>query len=41
MFDLVVQATIHLADMADLPAVNDVYNKYFEEPYPTYKVIWD
>jgi 2-iminobutanoate/2-iminopropanoate deaminase len=30
----VVRTTIFLADMNDFAAVNDVYGKYFSEPYP-------
>ncbi len=32
--DAVVKTTIYLADLADFPAVNDVYASYFSEPYP-------
>jgi 2-iminobutanoate/2-iminopropanoate deaminase len=30
----VVRTTIFLADMDDFAAVNDVYGRYFSEPYP-------
>ncbi|XP_054287119.1 2-iminobutanoate/2-iminopropanoate deaminase-like isoform X2 [Macrosteles quadrilineatus] len=30
----VVKTTVFLADMDDFPTVNEVYKKYFEEPYP-------
>lgn len=30
----VVQVQIYLADMADFPAVNEVYKTFFQEPYP-------
>lgn len=30
----VVKTTIFLADMDDFAAVNEVYARYFEEPYP-------
>lgn len=30
----VVKASIFLADMADFAAVNEVYARYFTEPYP-------
>jgi 2-iminobutanoate/2-iminopropanoate deaminase len=33
-FGDVVRTTIFLADMNDFAAVNDVYGKYFHEPYP-------
>jgi len=35
-FDRIVKATIYLADIADWPAVNDVYKSYFPDPskYP-------
>jgi len=31
----VVKATVFLADMADFPLVNEVYRRYFSEPFPT------
>ena len=30
----VVKVTVFLADMADFGAMNEVYKKYFTEPYP-------
>jgi 2-iminobutanoate/2-iminopropanoate deaminase len=30
----VVRTTIYLADMDDFPAVNDVYARFFTDPYP-------
>ncbi len=30
----VVEATVHLQDLRDLPAFNETYVKYFHEPYP-------
>jgi 2-iminobutanoate/2-iminopropanoate deaminase len=30
----VVKTTVFLADMNDFAAMNDVYGKYFSEPYP-------
>lgn len=30
----VVKATVYLTDMANFSAVNEVYAKYFNEPYP-------
>ena len=30
----VVKTTLYLADMADFAKVNEVYAKYFDEPYP-------
>ncbi len=30
----VVKTTIYLADMADFPAVNDVYGRYFKADFP-------
>lgn len=32
--DNVVKATVFLTDMGDFKAVNEVYSKYFNEPYP-------
>ena len=32
--DDVVKVTVFLADMADFGAMNEVYKKYFTEPYP-------
>jgi 2-iminobutanoate/2-iminopropanoate deaminase len=33
-FEHVVRCTIYLTDMADFGVVNEVYGKYFSEPYP-------
>jgi 2-iminobutanoate/2-iminopropanoate deaminase len=33
-FSDVVRTTVYLADMNDLPAMNQVYGAYFSEPYP-------
>ncbi len=33
--DDVVKATVHLHDLADFQAFNQVYEEYFQEPYPT------
>ena len=33
-YDKVVKTTCFLADIADFAAFNEVYAKYFEEPYP-------
>ena len=33
-FAHVVRTTVYLSDMNDLPVMNDVYGKYFSEPYP-------
>ena len=33
-FANVVKTTVFLADMNDFAAVNEVYGKYFSEPYP-------
>lgn len=30
----VVKVTVYLTDMADFPAVNEVYREFFSEPYP-------
>lgn len=30
----VVKTTVFIADMADFPKVNEVYKKYFTEPFP-------
>ncbi len=30
----VVKTTIYLTDLVDFPVVNDVYGRYFTEPYP-------
>lgn len=30
----VVKVNVYLADMDDWPAFNDVYRRYFDEPYP-------
>lgn len=31
----VVKVTVFLADVADFPVVNEVYRRYFSEPFPT------
>ena len=33
-FGDVVKATVYLADMGDFAAVNEVYARFFDEPYP-------
>ena len=33
-FENVVKTTIFLADIADFAAVNEIYAKFFKEPYP-------
>lgn len=33
-FDRVVRATVYLTSMDDFAAVNEVYGRYFSEPYP-------
>ena len=33
-FENVVKATVFLTNMADFATVNDVYGRYFKEPYP-------
>ncbi|HEX6046764.1 MAG TPA: RidA family protein [Pyrinomonadaceae bacterium] len=33
--DLVVKTTVFLADMAEFTAMNEVYAKFFPEPYPS------
>lgn len=33
-FHDVVRTTIYLTDYADFAAINDVYSRYFTEPYP-------
>ena len=33
-FDRVVRATVYLTSMDDFQAVNEVYARYFDEPYP-------
>ncbi len=33
-FDRVVRATVYLTSMDDFRAVNEVYARYFDEPYP-------
>jgi len=33
-YDRVVKTTVYLADMADFPAVNEVYATYFRPPAP-------
>ncbi|NQW02822.1 MAG: RidA family protein [Acidobacteria bacterium] len=33
-YDRVVKTTVYLADMADFPAVNEVYASYFPAPAP-------
>lgn len=30
----VVKTTVYIKDMADFSIINDVYKKYFKEPYP-------
>lgn len=30
-----IRVNVHLADMADFPAFDEVYRSYFSEPYPT------
>jgi 2-iminobutanoate/2-iminopropanoate deaminase len=30
----VVSVTVYLADMADFTKMNEIYSKYFKEPYP-------
>jgi len=35
----VVKATVFLADMADFPLVNEVYRRYFSDPFPTRSAI--
>jgi 2-iminobutanoate/2-iminopropanoate deaminase len=37
--DQVVKTTIFLTDMADFPQVNEVYSKFFNEPYPARSTI--
>jgi 2-iminobutanoate/2-iminopropanoate deaminase len=37
--DKVVKTTIFLTDMADFPQVNEVYSKFFNEPYPARSTI--
>lgn len=32
--DRVVKTTVYLASMDDFPAMNEVYGRYFEAPYP-------
>ena len=32
--DRVVKTTVFLADMGDFPAMNEVYEQYFTQPYP-------
>ena len=32
--DDVVKVTIYLADLGDFPIMNEIYRKYFREPYP-------
>jgi 2-iminobutanoate/2-iminopropanoate deaminase len=34
-FDDVMKTTVYLADMKDLAAMNTVYARYFQTPYPT------
>jgi 2-iminobutanoate/2-iminopropanoate deaminase len=34
MMEHVVKTTIYLADMADFPAVNEVYGRYFQTDFP-------
>jgi 2-iminobutanoate/2-iminopropanoate deaminase len=33
-FNDVVKTTMHLSDLADFQPFNEVYKKYFKEPYP-------
>jgi 2-iminobutanoate/2-iminopropanoate deaminase len=33
-FNDVVKTTVHLSDLADFQAFNEVYKRYFKEPYP-------
>jgi 2-iminobutanoate/2-iminopropanoate deaminase len=33
-FEDVIKTTVHLSDLADFQAFNEVYKKYFKEPYP-------
>ncbi|ALS23015.1 MULTISPECIES: RidA family protein [Paenibacillus] len=33
-FDDVVKVTVHLSDLGDFQAFNEVYKRYFKEPYP-------
>ncbi len=33
-FEAIVKTTIFLVDMADYPKVNEVYGRFFREPYP-------
>ncbi len=33
-FDRVVRATVYLTDMDDFASVNEVYARYFADPYP-------
>lgn len=35
----VLKTTMYLADMADFAKVNDIYARYFEEPYPARSAI--
>jgi len=38
-FANVVKTTVFLADMADFPAMNDVYATYMTEPFPARSTI--
>ncbi|MBN1616874.1 MAG: RidA family protein [Spirochaetales bacterium] len=38
-FDDVVKATVFLRDMADFPAMNEVYREQFSAPYPARSTI--
>ena len=38
-FENVVNTTIFLADIADFAAVNEIYAKFFSEPYPARSTI--
>ena len=38
-FESVVKTTIFLADIADFAAVNEIYAKFFSEPYPARSTI--
>ena len=33
-FAHVVRTTVYLADLNDMPVMNEVYGRYFSEPYP-------
>ena len=38
-FEHVIKTTVFLADMADFPAMNEVYQNYMIEPYPARSTI--